>query len=165
MGSTFDVVIKVRPDDLWFGPFIPYCALQRRVAYLSRQKERFSDQFFVIPRELAERVLTMVFRMAEDGLVQCASVEGEPLGQEVVLLAGPENFGQRFHFEDNFYTRFQAIAHNASVSIKLLALPRALSREGKSKDDMIEKVSLCMHGDVVSFNDSINDCHLLRFGM
>jgi hypothetical protein len=33
----YDVVIKARPDDLWYGPILPWCSFRRDVAYVSQQ--------------------------------------------------------------------------------------------------------------------------------
>jgi len=33
----YDIIIKARPDDIWFGPILPWCSFHRDIAYISRQ--------------------------------------------------------------------------------------------------------------------------------
>jgi hypothetical protein len=57
-GAPFDLVLKVRPDDLWYGALVPSCALAPNVALVSRMLgSRLSDQVMLLPRRLATSVL------------------------------------------------------------------------------------------------------------
>jgi hypothetical protein len=60
--TVFDFVVKARPDDLWYGAQVPYCALDyARTAYIGNSRERrISDQFFTMPRSLAQTFLSAV---------------------------------------------------------------------------------------------------------
>ena len=42
----FDAVVKVRPDDLFYGPMLPFCAFNFQQVYISKQsKARPGDHF------------------------------------------------------------------------------------------------------------------------
>jgi len=149
----YDVIIKVRPDDLWFGPMLPFCAFQNGVAYITRQKERFSDQFFILPRILASNVFNMIFDFKARGLVHChhpklnlglsgdenesaVAVNGAMLdAPPIVTLADAAG---EFKFEPEFFSSFSRGAKAHKVPVRLLHFPRILSRDGE-RDDVISK--------------------------
>jgi len=106
MHETFryDIIVKARPDDIWYGPILPWCSFRQDTAYISRQvrpfliilsfhplfpshcfvfvsfsriqKSRYSDQFFILSRALAGDVLTMIREsFKKRGFVQCFQPE------------------------------------------------------------------------------------------
>lgn len=59
LGADFKVVIKLRPDDLWFGAMKPHCVLRPdRVVYSSKTSEDLmSDQWLTFPRRAVEPIM------------------------------------------------------------------------------------------------------------
>lgn len=117
---------------MWYGPLLPYCTLQAGVAYIAHQKTRFSDQFFILPRNLAGWVMNMADDFRHSGKVLCFkesrknSSETEPTNRVIAMLR-PENHG--FSFERNFFEMLTKHAKKERVEIKMMHYPRILSRE------------------------------------
>ena len=86
---------KLRPDDHWYGPMLPWCALDlSTTGYFSMQAanersqgqgvdgppnserasvRRWSDQFFILPRPAAGLVMRLIDDMSSDGQIYCNS--------------------------------------------------------------------------------------------
>lgn len=57
--TTFDTVIRTRPDMLWLHSVRPWCTYDHEAAYLSHRQPQ--DWFFMIPRRIAKEVLSVPY--------------------------------------------------------------------------------------------------------
>ena len=119
--GKFDVVIKARPDDLWFGPMVPHCVLDvKNVALISRQELRWSDQWFVLPRAVAQRTLDVANRGLKP---HCAGGAGSKnVNISKIRKAGSPPF------EDMIFAQLAADARAFNVDIVPSLYPRIISR-------------------------------------
>jgi len=116
--KKFDVVIKMRPDDLWFGAMVPHCLLNpTKIAYISRQQKRWSDQWFTMPRDLAQTFLEIV---TTDFRPQC-SFENKMNASKI------RKFGDN-SFEESVFLFLKHHASNANKKVVASLFPRILSR-------------------------------------
>jgi len=155
-------VAKARPDDLWFGPTLPYCALAPARALVSAQRMRFSDQFFLLPRRLAFDVFTMIVEMDRQGLISCylpgrekgwanatvgpgsdapldaprdAPLVTPPPPPEVPLVMSLESKnGGPFRLEAHIDEALRKAAAAKKVPLDVVHLPRVLSRDSAEGD-------------------------------
>jgi len=125
----YDLVMKLRPDDLWFGPLPPLCSMAPNVAIVSHQASRFSDQWFVLPRSMAKAVFTCIHEWAKEGSLKCRKIPKEK-GAAVMLLPGfSEGNRYSFHFEDTFHSTLMKEARAKQIKVTEVILPRILTRE------------------------------------
>lgn len=125
-GFNYSFVIKLRPDSLWYGPMYPHCAIHPEQAYISKQKTRYSDQWFMVPRVIANDVFNMIIRFRKIGFVSCHLIDG---GIKKISIS---DHTDHFHFENDFHELFIKILHENNVKLKELLLPAILSRDGVS---------------------------------
>ena len=147
-GMKFTAVAKLRPDDHWYGPILPWCALDLgTTAYFAMAAasekaqardntvtatatssdraslRRWSDQFFVLPRSSASRVMRLYDDMMAKGEIFC---------KDGVATMNHETKGSSF--EQRVFGAALAAAAEAKTHVVGLALPRVLGRElGKWK--------------------------------
>ena len=50
---------------------LPYCALNPKFVYQSAQFDRFSDQFFIVPRAVADSWFMAILEFQRQGWVNC----------------------------------------------------------------------------------------------
>ena len=155
MGSErwlFDVVIRVRPDDLWFGPLLPHCVMKTaapRVLYdknnwrdrgrmksrqfspnvttrigtrggtvfVARQAKRETDQFYIMPRHVAQTFLNAV-KTEKHLKPVCSSAKGN---------IGIVNRGG-IPFETLVFTALRDHTIRGGAKYKPTLFPRILSR-------------------------------------
>jgi hypothetical protein len=126
-GNKFDAVVKLRPDDLWFGPMVPWCALNlRHQAYISRQQKRWSDQFFIIPRSVATLFMDIV---ETDLRPRC----GKGDEQAHVRIDGSPPF------EDMVFHCLKRYSAQIGVNVQGSALPRVVSKIAETKPDEVRR--------------------------
>ena len=116
--KTFVSVIKLRPDDLWFGAMVPQCTLDlRKTVYISRQKTRWSDQWFILPRSFAEKIMNIASR-SEKIRPRSNNLQGE-----CSIPFKPGN-----GFEIMFFEYLKNSAHSSNMKISATLYPRILAR-------------------------------------
>ena len=122
----FDTIIKIRPDDYWFGPMVPHCVLKSvsalgpgRTAYISRQKARWSDQFFILPRQMAQTF----FRPLDSG----GGAAGECHGATSGLVISDRRIVDPEHFERQVFELLKLHAAGSGAMVTPMLLPRMLS--------------------------------------
>lgn len=144
-GSTFDVVIKLRPDDLWymfiqsdnvtgsyvsshrrFGASLPYCALDLGTIFASKTgKGDMSDQWFSIPRPVLRPLLESI---QEQLKVVCT-----PSSKFSTL----EDRGNRgvFHFERSLYNVIESNQKRLGYRLSINFQPRILARPDPNSNE------------------------------
>lgn len=122
----FGAVVKIRPDDLWYGAMPPYCALNLKTnAYISRQQKRWSDQWFALPRSLAQVFLHAV----QTGLTPYCDHQRKPfVNNSKIRKAGS------LPYEEMIFEFLKTQARKQKVHITSLLLPRTLTRQKDSED-------------------------------
>jgi hypothetical protein len=132
----FDAVVKIRPDDLWYGAMPPYCALNLKTnAYISRQQKRWSDQWFALPRNLAQVFMHAV----QTGLTPYCDHQRKPFFNNSKIRRSGS-----LPYEEMIFEFLKTQAMKQKVHITSLLLPRILTRqkdseEGATKHTHIEK--------------------------
>jgi hypothetical protein len=119
--TLFDAVVKIRPDDLWYGAMPPYCALNLKTnAYISRQQKRWSDQWFALPRNLAQDF----FHAVRTGLRPYCHYQRKPLVNcsKVRKSGSPP-------FEEMIFDFLKSQALKKDIHVTSLILPRILTRQ------------------------------------
>ncbi len=114
--SRYSLVAKIRPDDFWFGPMLPFCVFDPLyVAYQSAQQHRFSDQFFVIPRQLADDWFSTIEEFKRQGWVNCRARRGH-----AASLHDPSSNKPNFPFETFLQDWFEtsALKHGIKIHVK-----------------------------------------------
>jgi len=130
--TLFDAVVKIRPDDLWYGAMPPYCTLNLKTnAYISRQQKRWSDQWFALPRNLAE----VFFHAVRTGLRPYCHYQRRPLVNcsKVRKSGSPP-------FEEMIFDFLKSQASKNNIHVTGLILPRILTRQ-KLKEEETAKTS------------------------
>lgn len=94
------------------------------MAYVAKQDLRYSDQFFIVPRKIAEGVFNMIFNAKKLSMIQCD--QSQP--KRVYLVKNYDASFQNIHFEETFLVLFNQVAKQAQVNVHLVFFPRILSR-------------------------------------
>ena len=131
-GRQYSIVAKLRPDDFWFGPMLPYCAFSPRVAYQSAQFDRFSDQFFMVPRVIASKWFSIFRDFQRRNWINCkAGKHGAIKSQRghTASLYDPASNKPDFAFEVKLQELLVTAAHKQKVEVRLVSFPRILTRE------------------------------------
>ena len=84
---------------------LPYCALNPKFVYQSAQFDRFSDQFFIVPRAVADSWFMAILEFQRQGWVNCKGGKngaiksmrrsGVPAPQPKRLLSQPTSKSRR----------------------------------------------------------------------
>ena len=147
-------VAKLRPDDLFFGPMVPWCVLRPDAAYFSRQQTRFSDQLFVAPRAFADELLGLALTLKARRKLGCsAAVKGvrsstggvrgdEGRLPELIPFLWDGEEGGPFHLESEISENLMKLSKARKVPVELLHLPRILSRAANA-DSGMDVMSKC----------------------
>jgi hypothetical protein len=103
---------------------LPHCALNvKQVAYISRNNERWSDQWFSLPRRLASRVLNII---SSDSSVNNEMFAECLPGDQYAHLMRPQALNTPF--EEHVFSIIQRQAALLDIEIVDTLLPRMLSR-------------------------------------
>jgi hypothetical protein len=103
---------------------VPYCVLDlENTVYISRQQKRWSDQWFVLPRRIAETFLDIVYH---DLAPYCFTVK-TPHAAPVVVSKIRRDMSPPF--ETMVFDALKAHARRHQASIVPTLLPRILTRQ------------------------------------
>ena len=121
--SIFDAVVKIRPDDLWYGPMVPNCILNiTHRGYIGHQPgRRWSDQWFMLPRQLAE----FVFQSVRYDLRPHCQQPNHGSGEQPTLVLWSKGLPP---FEEQIFDSMKKHARRLEIKIVSSYWPRILSR-------------------------------------
>jgi len=123
-GTAFAFVAKIRPDDLWYGPMVPHCALSQTYALISQSSNdgRWSDQFFILPRALAHTFM----RLGHTDIVPHCVEKTRPNATDPIFITSIDSKEKRFEGR-----LFEALKHHArrqGIAAVGVFFPRILIR-------------------------------------
>ena len=104
---------------------LPYCALDiKHVAYISRQQKRWSDQWFMLPRSLAQTVLSVVHSDIKPYCVE---------SKHTHRIDNSENTSHvrrkgSLMFEEMVFKAIERHARGAKIDVVPSLFPRVLTR-------------------------------------
>jgi hypothetical protein len=125
--SKYGTIVKLRTDGLWFGPMMPACAFSKNKVYISRQKDRKSDKFFVLPRTVAETFLDSIHNSTG---IFCQGQATKPVEPDPLLK---HYHIYKYPFEDVLFEVLEKHATKQNVTVKATLFPRVISRSKCAK--------------------------------
>jgi hypothetical protein len=115
--ASFDSVIKLRPDDLWYGLMFPHCVLDHASkVYIARQEGRWSDQWFSLPRKIATPIFSLI------------SKQMKPVCLKGSIVSTVLYRAQKDGFEFQIFEHIREYASLYQMHVVPLFLPRILAR-------------------------------------
>ncbi len=168
--DSFKAVMKIRPDDLWYGPIVPHCAfLKNRIYASSHTDKKMSDQWWLVPRE----VLTDLMKGLRSRFHGVCDTGGSIAGLRTSRPV--QSGGENAQFELSVHDIFSEISERWHYKLSIELQPRIITRPDpllqgyeavNGKDVMFDSKKKC--ATFFKFEDrfdwSVDDCVSLVLG-